>query len=128
VVAEVDGGEAMVEFGNKRVRIRVESLYEAAPETGAPAPRFDYRAEPLTSTSLDVRGQEREEAMAEVIRFLDQAVYTGVREVKIIHGIGGGVLAKAVRELVRDDARVEASRPGEQTEGGMGVTVVTLRG
>jgi DNA mismatch repair protein MutS2 len=129
VVVEVFGGEAMVEFGNKRVRIRVESLYAAVPERdGGAAPGFDYRAEPLASTTLDVRGHEREEAVAEVTRFIDQAVYTGVREVKIIHGIGGGVLARAVRELLREDPRVGASRPGEQAEGGMGVTIVELAG
>jgi DNA mismatch repair protein MutS2 len=66
--------------------------------------------------------------MAAVTRFIDQAVYTGVREVKVIHGIGTGVLARSIGELLHDDHRVESTRPGEQVEGGMGVTVVTLFG
>jgi len=128
VVAEVDGGEAMVEFGNKRVRIRVESLYQAADTGEAPAPGVDYHAAPLVSTSVDVRGFDREDAVAEVTRFVDQAVATGVREVKIIHGVGGGVLSRAVKELLRDDPRVASARPGELAEGGMGVTIVELSG
>lgn len=130
VVRDVVGGSATVEFGNKRITIRIESLYEAAPapDRQAAGVGYDFRAEPLESTSIDVRGHDREEAIEAVTRFLDRAVYTGVREVKIIHGIGTGVLSRAIRELLDNDDRVEATRHGEQAEGGLGVTIVQLTG
>jgi DNA mismatch repair protein MutS2 len=130
VVTAVENDSATVEIDGKRIKIRIGALYEAVPERAQrrAGVDYDYRVEPLTSTSIDVRGQEREEAMAAVTRFIDQAVYTGVREVTVIHGIGTGVLSRSIGELLRGDYRVESTRPGEQVEGGMGVTVVILSG
>lgn len=130
VVLDVGKKSATVEIAGKRIRLQVDQLYEASgsAEGGAPGVTHDFSVEPLTSTELDVRGNDREEAIAAVTRFIDQAVYTGVREVKIIHGVGTGVLVRAVGELLRDDHRVASTRPGEQVEGGLGVTIVSLIG
>lgn len=128
VVTEVDRRTAMVEIGGKRIRIRIDALFPASGERPAAGVSYDFDVEALTSTSLDVRGHDREEAIEAVTRFIDQAVYTGVREVKIIHGVGSGVLMRAVRDLLQDDRRVESTRCGEQVEGGMGVTIVALAG
>jgi DNA mismatch repair protein MutS2 len=127
-VVEVKKGTATVEIAGKRIRLRIDSLFRPSADTPGAGVSYDYDVEPLGSTELDVRGHDREEAIEAVTRFIDQAVYTGVREVKIIHGVGTGVLARAVAELLRTDHRVESTRPGEQVEGGMGVTIVSLAG
>ncbi|NWP65742.1 Smr/MutS family protein, partial [Escherichia coli] len=44
-------------------------------------------AAPLT---LDLRGYREEDARLELDRFLDQAVYQGLREAEVIHGRGSG--------------------------------------
>ena len=83
--------------------------------------------EPLHSTTLDVRGQERVETIDAVDQFLDRAVLSGVQEIKIIHGVGEGVLLKAVRDLLGSDSRVATWRVGGQGEGGVGVTFASLK-
>jgi len=44
----------------------------------------------------------------------------------IIHGIGKGLLSRAVREHLEGHPLVKSYRRGEQAEGGAGVTIVTL--
>jgi DNA mismatch repair protein MutS2 len=81
----------------------------------------------MEGVELDVRGQDRVEALEAVDRFLDRAVLAGVRSVKIIHGVGEGVLLNAIRRALERDPRVASHRPGAQPEGGWGVTWVELR-
>jgi DNA mismatch repair protein MutS2 len=45
----------------------------------------------------------------------------------LIHGHGKGALRDAVRDAVKQSPIVARSRPGEQREGGDGVTVVWLK-
>ena len=60
-------------------------------------------------------------------RFVDRAVLSGVQEISIIHGVGEGILSRAIQEHLASDRRVESIRPGGLGEGGLGVTVVTLK-
>jgi DNA mismatch repair protein MutS2 len=83
--------------------------------------------EPVGETEVRVRGMDRESAIDEVSRFIDRAVLSGLTEVKIVHGLGTGVLGKAVRESLSRDPRVASVRVGDPMEGGTGVTFARLR-
>jgi DNA mismatch repair protein MutS2 len=128
VVVEVDRKDATVEIGGKRIRARLGKLYAAAADA-TPPPRagVNVEYEPVAATEVSVRGMDRESAVEEVSRFVDRALLTGLREVKIVHGLGGGVLGRAVRDFLSKDPRVTGVRPGDPMEGGMGVTFATLR-
>jgi DNA mismatch repair protein MutS2 len=133
-VISIEGDAVIVELNGKRLSVKKWNLFEAtdrtAQETGAEgeggAP-YHLSVEPLSSTAVDVRGQSREDALDALDRFLDRAVLGGVQEVLVIHGVGEGILLRAIREHLRSDSRVAASRQGMPGEGGMGVTVVSLR-
>jgi len=128
VVVSVERKDAVVEIGGKRIRVRLGKLYPGAgEEASATAPRIDVEYEPLGATELHVRGMDRESALEEVSRFIDRAVLTGLHEVKIIHGLGEGILARAIRETLSRDSRVTGIRYGGPMEGGTGVSFVTLR-
>ncbi len=129
VVVEVDRRDATVDIGGKRVRARVGRIYRAAKEAGsAPkAPPIAVQYEPVGDTELHVRGMLREDALELVSRFIDRAVLSGLHEVKIVHGLGEGILSRAVRDALGRDPRVASFRFGDPMEGGNGVTFVTLR-
>lgn len=78
------------------------------------------------SYTLDLRGFRYEEAMNEVENYLDKACAAGLPHAVIIHGHGTGVLKKAIREYLADSPYVAKFRPGEDAEGGDGVSVVDL--
>jgi DNA mismatch repair protein MutS2 len=46
--------------------------------------------------------------------------------VRIIHGKGTGTLRQAVRQQLRGHPLIQSHRPGEDGEGGSGVTVAYL--
>ena len=76
---------------------------------------------------VDLKGLDQEEALRRLDEGLDRAVLAGMDEVRVIHGIGKGVLKEAVARTLRLHPHVAGSRLGGQGEGGQGVTVVRLR-
>jgi len=78
------------------------------------------------TTKIRLVGLRVEEALSELEPFLNHTALAGLHEVSIIHGIGKGLLARAVREHLHKHPLVKSYRKGEQTEGGAGVTIVTL--
>ncbi|GAB4485391.1 MAG: endonuclease MutS2 [Thermodesulfovibrionales bacterium] len=91
------------------------------------------RTEPLSSdaeaaSSLRLIGKRVDESLALLEPFLNHAALAGTREVVIIHGVGKGLLSRAVREHLKGHPLVHSYRSGESSEGGAGVTVVRLSG
>ena len=79
------------------------------------------------SDELSVRGLEKAEALEKVDAFLDQAVLHGLKTVVIIHGIGKGILKRAIYDMLRSDPRVADVHAGDPARGGAGFAVVELK-
>jgi DNA mismatch repair protein MutS2 len=75
---------------------------------------------------VDLRGMESGEALAALDAGLDRAVLAGLSELRIVHGIGRGVLRTAVERHLRGHPQVASQRLGLVNEGGRGVTVAKL--
>lgn len=76
---------------------------------------------------LDLRGKMVEEAIADIDKYLDNALLAGYKQVYLIHGKGTGALRSGVQNYLRSHRVVKSFRLGEHSEGGSGVTVVELR-
>ncbi|HEX2691888.1 MAG TPA: Smr/MutS family protein, partial [Kofleriaceae bacterium] len=79
-------------------------------------------------TTLDVRGNRVDDAVAQVDRFVDESLLAGRDAIFVVHGHGTGALRSAIRSHLGTHQAIEKFRPGEQSEGGDGVTVAFLRG
>jgi DNA mismatch repair protein MutS2 len=79
-------------------------------------------------STIDVRGQRADEAVANVDRFLDESLLANRDTAFIVHGHGTGALRMAVRAHLNGHNAIATFRPGEPNEGGDGVTVAFLRG
>jgi len=79
-------------------------------------------------TTVDVRGNRVDEAVAQVDQFVDESLLAARDTVFIIHGHGTGALKTAVRAHLQAHKAVDKFRPGEPNEGGDGVTVAFLKG
>ncbi|MBI4849568.1 MAG: endonuclease MutS2 [Nitrospirae bacterium] len=75
---------------------------------------------------IKVIGQRVDPALSLIERYLNDASMAGMKQVKIIHGIGTGILARAIRDYLKDHPLVESYRKGNEDEGGEAVTVVVL--
>ena len=76
------------------------------------------------SYEINIIGKRYEEAMAMIDKFLDDAIVLGYPHVRIIHGMGTGVLRKGVRKMLEKNKHVVSYRDGGPNEGGLGATLV----
>ncbi|OEH84425.1 hypothetical protein BHU72_09410 [Desulfuribacillus stibiiarsenatis] len=76
---------------------------------------------------LDLRGKTIDEAIYDIEHYLDKVILAGLREVSIIHGKGTGALRVGLQEYFRKHPRIQSMRIANYNEGGMGVTVLTLK-
>ncbi|MFQ5598942.1 MAG: endonuclease MutS2 [Candidatus Krumholzibacteriia bacterium] len=127
-------GRARVRFGNAELMVHVRDLERRGRrDSGEPAaaePRpgsYEVQGDELQSVRLDVRGLDREEALAALDQFLDRALLQGVPLAQIVHGKGTGVLRRSIQERLASHPNVAEFRLGEHGEGGSGVTIVKLR-
>lgn len=79
-------------------------------------------------STIDVRGQRVDEAVAAVDRFIDESLVASRDVVFVVHGHGTGALRSAIRSHFADHRAITTFRAGEPSEGGDGVTVTFLRG
>lgn len=79
------------------------------------------------NTTIDVRGQNLEEAIMEIDKYLDDAFMSNLNEVQIIHGKGMGILREGVTQFLKKHKHVKDFRLGNFNEGGDGVTIVTFK-
>jgi DNA mismatch repair protein MutS2 len=80
---------------------------------------------PETPSQTNVIGLTVEDALPIVDKFIDQALFHGLRKVEIIHGVGSGRLRSAIGRFLSGHRGVKGFAPGDG-RGGAGVTVVEL--
>ncbi len=129
-IVTVQNKQAEVQLGRFRSTVplaNVELREKAAPQADKPA-RSKVKVPPVESPGmeLDLRGQVSDEALIELDQYLDQAFSAQLPWVRIIHGKGSGVLRQAVRQSLSRHPQINSYRPGQEGEGGEGVTVAKL--
>lgn len=130
-VISLDGRRKRLSVESKGIRVDVP-LADIMKETGkaGKGPKMQQKVTMSfddAASSIKLLGMRLEEALDEVENFIDGAVVSGLSEVKVIHGVGTGALMKGVRAYLKTHPDVADYRSGEQSEGGAGVTIVTLR-
>ena len=76
---------------------------------------------------IDVRGKIGDDAWIEIDRFIDDAVLSGLENVRVIHGKGTGALRASLHKSFKADSRIASFRLGQYGEGDSGVTVIEFK-
>lgn len=79
------------------------------------------------NSRLDLRGKRGDESLAELDRFLDDALLLGEKHLTVIHGMGEGILKKLIREHLRNLNYIDRFSDGDPDHGGAGFTEITLK-
>lgn len=79
------------------------------------------------SASINVRGKNLEDALADVEKYLDDVYMAGLDMVSIIHGRGGGILKDGIRQMLKRKKYVDSYGAASYNDGGEGVTVVRMK-
>lgn len=86
------------------------------------------RETPVAPSEIDLRGLRSEEAEAATVAALDAAILAELPHLRIIHGMGTGVVRDRVRRLLTADRRVAGFTFAPRAQGGTGVTIVEFAG
>jgi DNA mismatch repair protein MutS2 len=130
-VAELrSDGRAVVQVGAMRLVVKTGTLTRIADRE-----RPKRSAELLTGDApvrdavfeVDLRGMRADEAEAAVLAALDAAVLAEQPFLRIIHGMGTGVLRESVRRLLGNDRRVASFDFAPRQQGGTGVSIAVFR-
>lgn len=76
--------------------------------------------------SLDLHGLRVEEAIEKADKFLSDCLLAGYDEVLIYHGIGGGVLSKAIKDFLKSHPKVIRFEDAPPKLGGFGAKLIWL--
>jgi DNA mismatch repair protein MutS2 len=132
-VLEVRADEKIVVgVGAVRLVLDPEAVTPASP-SDREQPRTVHRsgrpsdgpaAQPSDRLELDLRGLTGDEAEAATLAAVDAAVLADQPYLRIIHGMGTGVVRERVRRVVAGDRRVKRYAFAPRNQGGTGVTIV----
>lgn len=78
------------------------------------------------SNEIDLRGNNVEEAILRLDKYLDDAYMARLKEVSVIHGKGTGALRAGLQDYFRNHSNIKSYRLGKHGEGGSGVTILKL--
>jgi DNA mismatch repair protein MutS2 len=79
------------------------------------------------SPEINVIGQNVEDAIYVIDKYLDNCVMSGISPIRIVHGKGTGKLREGIHQYLKKHSHVKSFRIGTFGEGEMGVTVVELK-
>lgn len=77
-------------------------------------------------TRIDIREYTKTDALQMLQNFLDKALLNNAYELKIIHGVGTGVMKNEVKKMLKQYKDVKEIWHPEPEQGGEGVTLVRL--
>lgn len=129
VIIALKANEATIEVEGMKMRVPRADLKPSGNVAPTPASSSRVKVErtqPGAGVTLDLHGQRADEAVANLDKFLSDALLAGFDEVLVYHGIGTGKLAYAVREFLKTHPSVKSYGDAPQKMGGFGATLVNL--
>ena len=127
-------GNVTVQMGILRSQVNISDL-EIIEEPSPYAPKKFSRTSKgrigmskslSVSTEINLLGKTVDEAVAELDKYLDDALLSHLNTVRVIHGKGTGALRKGIHEYLRRQKHVKSYHLAEFGEGDAGVTIVEL--
>ena len=86
-----------------------------------------HRKQMQFSQEIDLRGMRVDEALTEIMNYIDDAVMVGASEVRILHGTGTGALRQVVRDYLQMNTHVINYHDAHPDQGGAGITIAELK-
>jgi DNA mismatch repair protein MutS2 len=132
VVQSIHDGSAELDVRGKRLRAKVHELQVVSAAARASAPArvrvsVDLQPREGTLTELNLIGNNVDEALVRLERFLDESLITEAKTLRIVHGYGTGQLRRAVGEFLKTHPLVASYGPAPDNQGAGGATVVELK-
>lgn len=127
-IIALKGNRATVFANGMKMNVKTNELRKTnRPKTKKVTSHSSKTNTSRVSMECNVIGYRASEALIFVDKYMDSAVLAKLGQVRIVHGMGTGVLKNVVHEYLKKSKYVESYRLGGEGEGGFGATVVTLK-
>ncbi len=128
-------GNVTVQMGILRSQVNIsdlEIIEDAGSHTLKKAPgtskgKIKMSKSLSISPEINLLGKTVDEAIAELDKYLDDAVLSHLDSVRVVHGKGTGALRKGIHEYLRRQRHVKSYHLAEYGEGDAGVTIVNFK-
>ena len=124
--------EVQVQVGNMKMNIKLSDLRKSltnsvkVKESGKVTTNKESKAKTV-SPEINVIGQNVDEAIYVIDKYLDNCASANISPVRIVHGKGTGKLREGIHSFLKKNPHVKCFRIGTFGEGEMGVTVVEIK-
>ncbi|MFN4216687.1 MAG: endonuclease MutS2 [Brevinematales bacterium] len=131
VIESVHRDKAKVRIGGISLIVSLSELYESETQetflqSQSSLPNIKTTRPSVNTQTIDVRGKTVDEALREIEKALDKALLDGVATLSIIHGIGEGILQRAIHDFLKKQKGIVKYEYASPHEGGRGKTIVIL--
>ncbi len=132
VVEKVKGEQVDLSVQGKKLRLPIHALEACEPRRfvqtkGSKVHHSRIGIERASfNPDLNVVGMRVEDAVPRVERFIDDALLHNWRDLQVVHGRGGGVLRRAIHEMLGKHRAVSAFHAADNAHGGDAVTLIQL--
>ena len=129
VIAINKDGTYQLQAGILKLTAKADEIYllenQNPYKEKAPRPKHSGREMKMTAmaSEVDLRGMDAIDAVIVLERYLDEAMRSNLKQVRIIHGKGTGTLRAAVQQELKMNKFVKKYRLGQYGEGEDGVTI-----
>jgi DNA mismatch repair protein MutS2 len=137
VVRVIDAKTLEVAIGSMKARVprsdiaeiiaMAEKPLDAVKARGGVSVKTSVGADDYMSSEINVIGRTADEAESEVERFVELAFLAGLPCIRVVHGVGMGILRRTLREFLGKHPYVTSITEPPYNEGGQGATIVELR-
>ena len=135
-IIEINGKNAIVTFGIFKSTVQLSKLKRTLRKATSTAAKDSFISSSTTDEmrnkqlnfkqDIDVRGMRADEAIQAVSYFIDDATQFNIKQVRILHGTGYGILRQRIREYLNTVPSIKSFKDEHVQFGGAGITVVTL--
>ncbi len=135
-VLAIKNKDVEVSIGDLKSNVKIKRLEKISStemkkekKTIAKRSGFDTNAKMMDfSPNLDIRGKRGEEILSLVQNFVDDGYMLGLKDLRVVHGKGNGILKDITRNVLKNMSQVSKVTDEHADRGGAGVTLVQLKG
>lgn len=133
-IIDIKGDNVVVVFNSVKLSTTIDKIEKTTKDTtksskNKRALKIDMYESKIQNfkLTLDIRGKRAEEAIEDVNKYIDDAMLLSIKEVKILHGKGNGILRTIVRQELHRNPDVKSFHSETMEFGGDGITIVLLK-
>lgn len=128
-------GNLMIRIGSIKMNVNIKDLILIESEVAGNKEkkrrrfsRISYNKSKTIKTEINLIGENLDDAITLMNKYIDDAFLAGLKNISIIHGRGEGILRNGLRRELKHNKHVKTFKSAPYNEGGEGCTIVELIG